>query len=101
MIMCELEKLVQDAVKSLQNEDILSLTKDTLVLLEHPEDTAHGDYATNVALVLAKQLKKNPRDIAEQIAAKIDVKGSKFLDLVKAEGSGFVNFFLSREYLLK
>ena len=47
MIVHELEKLVQGAVQSLKAEGLLSLTKETLVLFEHPENLEHGDYSTN------------------------------------------------------
>jgi len=101
MIVHELEKLVQGAVQSLKAEGLLSLAKETLVLFEHPENLEHGDYSTNVALILGQKLKQNPKEIAESIAMKLQSKKPKFLELVKAEGSGFVNFFLSQEYLLK
>jgi arginyl-tRNA synthetase len=68
------------------------------IALEHPENAEHGDYSTNVALVLAKKLGKNPREVAELIISKLEIGSLKFLDSVKAEGPGFINFFLSKEY---
>ena len=41
------------------------------VVVEPPRDAAHGDMATNAAMVLAKEAKAKPRDLAEQIAAKL------------------------------
>ena len=101
MIVEELKKLVLSAVQSLQAEGILNETKNLLVSFEHPENTEHGDYSTNIALILGQKLKQNPKEIAEDIATKLQSKKPKFLDLVKVEGSGFINFFLSQEYLLK
>lgn len=70
------------------------------IALEHPENPEHGDYSTNVALVLAKQLGKNPREVAELIISKLEIGNLKFLNSVKAEGPGFINFSLSQEYLV-
>ena len=90
MIVEQREKLVKKALK-----------EDVEIVFEHPENPEHGDYSTNAALVLAQQLKQNPRELAENIAAKLQDKKPKFLDLVKVEGPGFINFFLKQEYLIK
>lgn len=67
------------------------------IVIEKPKDENHGDYATNVALRLAKQLRKNPQAIAEEIVGKLDCRK---LHLEKAEAlSGFINFFIDRAYL--
>ena len=67
-----------------------------------PELEEHGDYATNVAMVLAKKKKKNPRDLAEEIIKKL--RGNKDLakvvSKIEVAGPGFVNFWLKEEYLL-
>jgi len=101
MIVQELEKLVKSAVQSLQTEGLLNEIKDSLISFEHPENPEHGDYSCNVALVLGQQTKQNPRELAENIATKLQDKKPKFLDLVKVEGPGFINFFLKQEYLMK
>jgi arginyl-tRNA synthetase len=41
------------------------------IALEHPENPEHGDYSTNVALVLAKQLQRNPSEVAEEVRDRI------------------------------
>src|SRR6201986_1641984 len=60
------------------------------VVVEPPRDPSHGDMATNAAMVLAKEAKAKPRDLAEQIAtrlredalvAKVDVAGPGFMNL--------------------
>ncbi len=60
--------------------------------VEHPADIAHGDYASNVALIAAKQLGKNPREVAEEIVAKLE--GFE----VSIAGPGFINFNLPRDF---
>jgi arginyl-tRNA synthetase len=63
------------------------------VRLERPRDPSHGDWATNVALTLAKRLGKPPRKIAEDIAAKVDLAGTG-ATAVEIAGPGFLNFRL-------
>jgi arginyl-tRNA synthetase len=63
--------------------------------LEHTEDFAHGDYASNVALVFAKQLKMPPRELAEKLAA--EARGAGGVASVEVAGPGFINFTLSPE----
>lgn len=60
-------------------------------------DEKLGDYSTNVAFVVAKQARKNPWDVAQEVAGKFD--GSEFFDKVEAVKPGFVNFFLKNEFL--
>jgi len=63
--------------------------------VEVSDNKMHGDYSTNVALILAKKLGKNPAEIADSIKTKI-----KDESLEKVEvANGFINFFLSEKYL--
>jgi arginyl-tRNA synthetase len=68
------------------------------VLLERPRDPAHGDVATNLALVLAKQLKAKPRQVAERLVAALDLPAGVVRKLDIA-GPGFINFFLAETEL--
>lgn len=69
---------------------------DTKVELTRP-DEQFGDYATNVALQLAKQLHKNPREIGEALVEKL--RGHKLLSDVQIAGPGFLNLRLTDEAL--
>ena len=64
--------------------------------VERPNETAHGDFATNVALANAKVFKRNPREVAREIADALD---APFLEKVEVAGPGFINFWLSSEAL--
>lgn len=64
-----------------------------VILLERTRQKAHGDFATNVALMLAKTLKRKPRELAEQIVAALPA--STFVRKIDLAGPGFINFFLS------
>lgn len=63
------------------------------IVLETPKEKAHGDFATNIAMQLARIAKKAPRVIAEEIVAHID-KEKASVAKVEIAGPGFINFFL-------
>jgi arginyl-tRNA synthetase len=62
------------------------------VVVEPPRDAAHGDMATNAAMVLAKDAKVKPRDLAEQIAARL--RADDLIAAVDVAGPGFINLSL-------
>ncbi len=82
---------VENAVKKLFNLD-------TEVVLTRPEPQ-FGDYATNVALQLAKKVGDNPRKIAEQIAEELSLSGT--YEAVEVAGPGFINIRLHSTDLLR
>ncbi len=63
------------------------------ITLERPKMASHGDYASNLALQLAKSLGKNPRQIAQQLVN--ELPPSPWLDKAEIAGAGFINFFLN------
>jgi arginyl-tRNA synthetase len=69
------------------------------VVLERPRDPSHGDVACNIALQLAKPLKKNPRQLAEALAAAVmaDPARAGLVDAVEIAGPGFINLRLSAQ----
>ncbi len=66
-------------------------------VVEHPADFSHGDYATNVAMVCAKKLGKNPRELAEEIATELE-RTIIHVEKIEIAGPGFINFYLSRDF---
>src|SRR5687767_5840954 len=62
------------------------------VVVEPPRDAAHGDMATNAAMVLAKEAKAKPRDLAEKIAKKL--RADDLITAVEVAGPGFINLTL-------
>lgn len=65
--------------------------------VEHPADSSHGDYATNVALVSAKRSKQNPRAVAEVLRSELD-QAIACVDRIEIAGPGFINFYLKRSF---
>src|SRR4029079_19340295 len=62
------------------------------IVLERPKPAGHGDYACNIALQLAKPLKRNPREIAQALVSALPL--SPVFDKAEVAGAGFVNLFL-------
>jgi arginyl-tRNA synthetase len=71
----------------------LGAPEDVNPLLERPRETSHGDWATNLAMVLAKPLKSKPRDIADRLRDSIDLERAG-VSRIEIAGPGFMNFFL-------
>ncbi len=70
-----------------------------LIHIERPARPEHGDFSSNICLVMAKKVGMEPRKLAEELVVKIN--SEPFLDLSKAEtaGPGFFNFHLDNTYL--
>ncbi len=67
-------------------------------IVEVPKDKSHGDFATNAAMLLTKQAKMKPRDIAQAIVDSLN-KESKLIEKVEIAGPGFINFYLSQNWV--
>jgi arginyl-tRNA synthetase len=74
--------------------------EDVSFVLERPREASHGDLATNLAMLLAKQLKSNPRALAEQIVARLELDSS-LVAKTEIAGPGFINFWLADEQLIE
>lgn len=68
------------------------------VVLEKPKDKSYGDFATNIAMQLARVAKKAPRQIAEAIVANLDASKAS-VEKVDIAGPGFINFFMKNDFL--
>ena len=86
-------------------EKLISIIKDALlkceidyndIIVEIPKDSINGDYASNIAMQLARILKKNPKDIALMIKENIN---SDLITKIEIAGPGFLNFFVKKDYL--
>lgn len=93
MTMTIVEQLQQSISECLSE---LGISYDGTVHLEHPRELSHGDYATNIAMMLAKSEGKNPRELAEIIVEKLSEKHPEHSFSVA--GPGFINIQFSREF---
>lgn len=70
------------------------------VILLTPKNKSHGDLSTNIAMQLSRELRAKPLDIANFIINSLDIQGT-IVDKVKIAGPGFINFWLSENWLYK
>ena len=88
----KLETLLQSALISLKQEGVIDENLSVNILLERSRDAQHGDFATNLAMVLAKSAKMNPRVLADKMVAVIP--DDKAVNKIEIAGPGFINFFI-------
>lgn len=88
----QIENLIHTALESLQVKGELASLPAT-IQVDPAKDKQHGDFATNVALTLAKAANKKPRELAELIVNALE--DTPLLEKVEIAGPGFINFFLS------
>ena len=88
----KLESLLLQAVETLKTDGILERELNPQINLERARDQQHGDFATNLAMVLAKPAKMNPRQLAEKIIAVL--AADAVVSKVEIAGPGFINFFI-------
>lgn len=94
-----IEKILQNvtsSIKAILKE--MGLTSEVEVIYEVPKEEAFGDYSTNVAMRMARELHKAPVIIANEILSKMDLE-KLHLEKAEVKGAGFINFFLDKKYL--
>lgn len=88
----EIAKKLKEVLKDLD-------TSEVSITISHPTDSSKGDYSTNIAMVLAKKLGKNPLELANEIKDKLGkIDGVEKID---AAAPGFLNFWISKDNLFK
>ena len=91
--------MIQDIIKKLIDDacETLGLPKASFVI-EHPDNVDFGDFSTNIALVLSKQVGKNPRELANTILNEVQKNLPVSISKAETAGPGFINFYLSKEF---
>src|SRR6185437_16828596 len=89
----QLEQLLLVALRGLPEGLLPSPADHSAVAVERARDPKHGDFASSIALKLAKPARRNPREIAQAIVAALPP--SPLLARAEVAGAGFINFFLS------
>jgi len=88
----ELEELLANAVHRLQVDGRLPGDISAAIHVERTRDRSHGDFASNVAMLLGKDAGRRPRELAEEIVAAVSQSGA--VRKVEIAGPGFINFYL-------
>lgn len=94
-----MENLSKNLYSILQNLASSLGVSDAEFKIERPNDGKNGDFASNIALVLAKKVNKNPYDLALELSETVSLP--KEFEKVEAVKPGFINFYLSKEYIQK
>ena len=89
----QLEQLLLAAVRALPASTLPEAPDPAAVSVERTRDTKHGDFATNIALRLAKPARRNPRELAQAIIAALPA--NTLVARTEVAGAGFINFFLT------
>ena len=89
----KIEELIQHAITALKTEGIISSELNPQIIIDRARDAQHGDFASNLALVLAKPAQLNPRELALKIIAALPQ--DEAVTKVEIAGPGFINFFIN------
>lgn len=91
MIQKRIEEVVRKAIRRAKDDGVISLEGEWEIEVTPPKDASWGDFATGVALALAGRIGKKPRDVANEIVARIEVN-KKEISALSVAGPGFINF---------
>lgn len=95
----QIQQLLEQTVSSLKAAALIPVELEPRIQVDNTKDKAHGDLATNLAMLLAKPAGKNPRELAQLI---IDhLPASTLVAKAEIAGPGFINFFLDSAWLAK
>ncbi len=89
-LFCFYKNMVGECVDS-QWQDLISV--------DPPKDVSFGDFSTNIAMILAKKLQRNPMEIAEEIVSKL--RGNENFENIDVKKPGFINWFVPKKILLE
>ncbi|MFA3782988.1 arginine--tRNA ligase [Melioribacteraceae bacterium 4301-Me] len=78
--------------------DKLSYLRNVNITFTVPANSNYGDYSTNIAMTLARILKKQPLEIAKEIISNLEYDKSK-IDKVEIAGAGFINFYFNKKFV--
>ncbi len=99
MIKDDISRIVSEAVRRAQSEGALPAVALPEVAIERPQRPEHGDYATSLALRLARAMRSQPVDIAGAIANHIELTDA--ISSAEVAPPGFINFRLSQDWLTR
>ena len=83
-----------------KSSEKLAYLKDIPIFFDVPKMESHGDLSSNAAMLLTKQLKKNPRQIAQEIISNLELD-NHIISKTEIAGPGFINFFFTAEFITR
>jgi len=94
-----LKKVIIEAIEACREEGLVDYQQLPDFVIEVPREKGHGDFACNVAMLLAREARMAPRKIAETIVAMVDLESHERIDKIEVAGPGFINIFLNNSWL--
>ena len=92
-----IRQLIQQALTRMTEDGVLPAGLTPAIQVENTKDKSHGDFASNIALMLAKPAAMKPRDLAEKLVAALPADAA--ISKVEIAGPGFLNFFQNNDAL--
>ena len=89
-----LQTLIDAAIDTLKGQDVIAADSACAAQVEPARAAAHGDFASNIALLLGKRAGLPPRDLAQKIIARLPP--NELIEKTEIAGPGFINFFLKK-----
>ncbi|QQX79732.1 arginine--tRNA ligase [Shewanella sp. KX20019] len=86
------ESLLAESLNALKQQGVVPADFEARIQVDRTKDKSHGDFATNLAMMLTKAARKNPREIAQLIIDNLPT--SSHVEKVEIAGPGFINFFI-------
>ena len=97
MVRVKLAEALQRAIEAAQKSGQIAYTTLPNIVIERPQDPTHGDFASGIALSLARSVRMNPLQLAQVIIAELEPMPE--IDSVTIAAPGFINFELRQEWL--
>ncbi len=89
----KLASVIEKALSEIKNQGIIDENVTPKITIERTRDSQHGDFASNIAMILAKPAKMNPRQLAEKIVNALP--NDPAISNIEIAGPGFINFFIN------
>ncbi|MCL1052190.1 arginine--tRNA ligase [Shewanella abyssi] len=86
------QSLLAESLNALKQQGVVPADFEARIQVDRTKDSSHGDFATNLAMMLTKAARKNPREIAQLIID--NLPESNHVEKVEIAGPGFINFFI-------
>lgn len=92
-----LQELLANCIKEFKNKGLLEANYEPKIIVDNTKDRTHGDFATNLAMQLAKPMKQKPQDLAKLIIEQIPA--DEHIKKIEIAGPGFINFYQNSNFL--
>ncbi len=94
----DIKKVIGDSISKAVEAGEIPAVEVSEITVEIPREKEYGDFSTNIAMQLVKQVRKAPRIVADIIIKNLNLEGT-YIDRVDCAGAGFINFYLNNNWL--